>query len=419
MEPGGNTIPVPGLADNEELGIQHGRLYITAADMKAVFDNGLGIAKQPIVEKAEDHANVVLNATSPFIAPRLAFSMSRSSSQSSIATMNDSIFSLVSGSSMSSVVGSQEAGERFILLLLADNEFRTICQQGICFISPERFERNLRRLLKLFATDLKREAQDTQQRHAATFVGLRARNSAHRVKSILLNDDNDKCFVPPTVLPRPTIADEEDSDESDEFEADDEPDDLEILEQFIKSSNAIAALRENLKAFFFPAKDRLPDIVSTSKGEGTFRQMQEGRPIEADEAHIPTESFSELHSEQVEEPIAMIIDQKTAEFTTEDTEHAILDIPMKSRPLEPLKPAVPDADILKQNCESTEKSTPLKGKVQSAEKTTMSSMLSFGIRLEMVLFGTSYVLRKSTQPDGKKRIKWKCVSAGIKLAKQN
>jgi hypothetical protein len=108
------------------------------------------------------------------------------SGASSIASITESIFSIITGSSMSSIAGPQSAVERLVSLLLNDSDIKSLCTFFLLnHDDRERFERNLRRLLKEFAVGLRQEAASPQQRHAAHFVHLRARNSAHMICSSL------------------------------------------------------------------------------------------------------------------------------------------------------------------------------------------------------------------------------------------
>jgi tetratricopeptide (TPR) repeat protein len=94
-----------------------------------------------------------------------------------------SVFSLSSAGSLSSIhsLDLRSAEEEFVSLLLNDAILQPLYQ--LCFesdrIGAQRFENNFRRLLKLFANDLRSEAQDKVQKSAVYFVRSRARNIAH------------------------------------------------------------------------------------------------------------------------------------------------------------------------------------------------------------------------------------------------
>lgn len=171
------------------------------------------------------------------------------SNTSSLASIAESIFSHITGSSMSSVAGSAGAGERFVALLLGDSIIHPLCAEALASIPPERFERNLRRMLKEFAVHLRKEAASIQQRNAAHFVRFRARNSAHILCNRLCSRDK----APERKAEEPAQeADDADSEDSSSNESEDQADDLQHLELFIKNSKAIDMLREKLRLFVYP-----------------------------------------------------------------------------------------------------------------------------------------------------------------------
>lgn len=76
-----------------------------------------------------------------------------------------------------------------------------------------------------------------------------SRNSAH----IICNRLRPKESMPTRKLEdKPVLAIEEFSDESDSDRSDDETNDLQQLEVFIKTSSALEVLRTNLRAFIYP-----------------------------------------------------------------------------------------------------------------------------------------------------------------------
>jgi len=177
-------------------------------------------------------------------------SISGWSNNSSHASASDSLFSYVSDSSMSSVVRPQSAVETLVSLLLDDEIVKSLCTQALANTAADRFERTLRRFLKEFAMELRKEAKSDRQRHRAHFVHLRARNSAYMICDAL-NLRRAK------VLRELELDDV--SDDSDSYSSDDDADDLEQLELFIKPSKAIEKLRAKLK-----------DLINASKVDPTF-----------------------------------------------------------------------------------------------------------------------------------------------------
>jgi hypothetical protein len=79
---------------------------------------------------------------------------------SSVASIADSIFSLATASSMSSIMNTYDAGDPFITILCKDRTLQPLYQETLAKVAIERLERNLRRLLKQFAADLRKEAEN-------------------------------------------------------------------------------------------------------------------------------------------------------------------------------------------------------------------------------------------------------------------
>jgi hypothetical protein len=212
------------------------------------------------------------------------------SGASSIASITKSIFSMVSGSSMSSIVGPQSAVERLVILLLNDSVIKSLCTDALFTLVSERFERNLRRLLKEFAVGLRREAESEQERHTAQFVRLRARNSAYIICTTLSKKKKEQGEVDVEVG---YVSEESDSDRSD-----DEVDDLQQLERFIKSSQAIETLRENLRAFVHPEYYSVPSgNVDDPKKPGE-RSENDGTANENQDFDSLRPGQADLHSTQ-------------------------------------------------------------------------------------------------------------------------
>ncbi|KAH6700531.1 hypothetical protein BKA61DRAFT_620717 [Leptodontidium sp. MPI-SDFR-AT-0119] len=178
---------------------------------------------------------------------------------SSIASLADSLFSIFTGSTISSVVDSTDAGERLVTLFMNDDSLSVLFQEALAHITPDRFERNLRRLLKRFAVELRKEAANSQQQSAANFVRYWARNSAHIIRNSLsspkeANKRADEVMFEAEVRAEGTVDME--SDESGE-DSDPESDSEELmnlqqLERFITTSQAFARFIENLRAFIYP-----------------------------------------------------------------------------------------------------------------------------------------------------------------------
>jgi hypothetical protein len=175
--------------------------------------------------------------------------ISGNSNTLSVATIADSIFSslaVLSRSSMSSLHASEDAANRLNELLLEDKVIHALCCKALSSIDRERFERNLRRLLKGFASELRKEAKSKEERSASHFVALRATNSAHTICNKLNRTRTGRI----TRIPATEEQDDDDcSDGSQSESSEDGLDGIQQLEIFIKTSQAIQILRENLKSF--------------------------------------------------------------------------------------------------------------------------------------------------------------------------
>lgn len=203
------------------------------------------------------------------------------SAASSLPSVVDSIFTVASGSSMSSLPGSQGADERLVALLLEDSVVRDVCSGGLLVIEKERLERNLRRLLKDFATELRKEADTVQQRQAANFVRFRARNSAHIICNALTEalTKNLQSGVDERIR---NEAEEEDHDSDDENSdrSEDEVQNLQQLELFIKTSRAFEIFRTKLTMFVYPSEERLDQTredleVDREDGKNEYRDLHD------------------------------------------------------------------------------------------------------------------------------------------------
>ncbi|KAL9580065.1 MAG: hypothetical protein Q9203_006455 [Teloschistes exilis] len=89
----------------------------------------------------------------------------------------ESLPSLSFGSSASSFGTSEElngAVEELADLLLKDEILKPLYEMALKLLTTDRFERNFSRLLRVFATDLKREAQNHQEASVVRFVAARA-----------------------------------------------------------------------------------------------------------------------------------------------------------------------------------------------------------------------------------------------------
>ncbi|KAF7884178.1 uncharacterized protein EAF02_004514 [Botrytis sinoallii] len=200
------------------------------------------------------------------------------STTDSVVSVADSIFSamsLATGSSMSSFSVSQTATDRLVRLLLEDAIIKPLCEDALQEngMSRERFERNLSRLLKGFAVELRKEAQTREQRQAAHLVRFRARNSAHVICSTLRTEKeqkgtknvSDSSGAAPLNVEEEEIEcdlDIDDDSDSGSESSEDASDDFQHLELFVKDSKAFELFREKLRIFIHPQKAQLPMVAS-------------------------------------------------------------------------------------------------------------------------------------------------------------
>jgi hypothetical protein len=176
--------------------------------------------------------------------------LSEHSRASSVASLADSVFSIASGSSKSSVLSPAGAGEMLIELFLSDNHLSLLFQEALKRVTADKFERNFCRILKRFSIELRREAENSQQRSIAHIVRYQARNSAHAIRNSIWSSRKSQVDVTPKfeMLHEPVNIDSDESD--DDFGPDYEGDtDLQQSEDFIIASQAFVKLRHRLTLF--------------------------------------------------------------------------------------------------------------------------------------------------------------------------
>jgi hypothetical protein len=195
----------------------------------------------------------------------------------SIASVAESIFSLLSVSSKSSIGGRPEASERLVNLLINDEVIYQLCEQGLSTIETSRFGRNLRRLLKGLTSELKREAQTSTQVYATRFIGPRARNTAYTIRKKLVKDSSE-------ISKTDDLEHEEEPAESDGIESDDGQDEPNYLEHFVTSSKALSTFCNSWRAFVDPRK--VQHLSSPTRNEAS--KSREG---EEDELKSEDDSF--------------------------------------------------------------------------------------------------------------------------------
>ena len=103
------------------------------------------------------------------------------SDNSSISSHGFSMKSLVS--SKSSIAVQAEIDVRLVDLLLEDNGFKALCADGFQFLDLDRFERNLRRLLKIFLKKVRLDSSSEIHRIFMRYRHDRAKETASALRS--------------------------------------------------------------------------------------------------------------------------------------------------------------------------------------------------------------------------------------------
>ena len=184
------------------------------------------------------------------------------SEASSVSSVTDSRFSLFTVSSASSIGIIPRTDERLYTLLTV-NDFNDLYASIYNTSTPRKSEQNLRRLLKVFALCLKKEALSLPETRAANFVRYRARNLAYLIIA-QLGKGKGRNSTSSFDVHRPEeqdISENEEQDEDDEDGDDEDGDDEDgededgqdedttdvlSLETFILGSNAIKDFRTHL-----------------------------------------------------------------------------------------------------------------------------------------------------------------------------
>ena len=178
----------------------------------------------------------------------------RLSRSSSLASISESVFSTASGSSKPSIRGFEGASEQLAWLLIEDSKLQLVWQEAAVAVSLDRLERNLTRLLKIFAAELKEEAVTVQERRLAHFIRAEAKHSAHLIRREI--DDNEELWESNQKL-----------DESESDDGDDETLNFKQLEKFLINSLAFETFRKNLRQFISP------QLQSSGNKEETEREL--------------------------------------------------------------------------------------------------------------------------------------------------
>jgi hypothetical protein len=194
----------------------------------------------------------------------------------------------ISSANSSTTLGSSYSGKTAVateravaelLMVFQDADLANLYCMAIQEISigPERLRRNLRRLFKLFAQDLKGEATTRLETSACHFVASKARYVAQCVVEEYQGKPTIS-FSPHLQWPRNQKFDALDPEEDDEVEEElhveevnveevnveeDALDDFTDLRAFLVHSEAFQTFRQRLKTFVLPEETRLPTTPIT------------------------------------------------------------------------------------------------------------------------------------------------------------
>jgi len=242
--------------------------------------NGSSLQKEVMSLNASAEQDVEFTREGPMILQdgkrlqRRSSNLSTASAASSFISLADSTFSMLSGSSKSSVQGPLGASERLAVLIFEHESLNPLCYEALTKVSTDRFERNLRRLIRLFSVDLQQEASNLKQSVLARHVKYMARNSA-----LLVCNELD-----PERAGNKKDPGAEDSDNSDIDDPGDELADLREFETFIINSRAFETLVANLRQFVRPTTQRIVDLQDSELDMKTSQPLNNGS---SSLSHIP------------------------------------------------------------------------------------------------------------------------------------
>jgi hypothetical protein len=160
-------------------------------DRQATGQNFEQIESEPTSQRDSEAFNINLSQQPPLDAhkkhtspPRYANDIDKESNSSSISSVFDS-YSRPSISSASSVADPRESLDKLTELLLRDAGLKALCIDGFTALDSDRFNRNLRRLLKHYAVDLRNEAKSEFELGVSRFVRARARDISGAIRRAL------------------------------------------------------------------------------------------------------------------------------------------------------------------------------------------------------------------------------------------
>jgi hypothetical protein len=227
----------------------------------------------------------------------------------------ESRISIATGSSTMLVGEVMAAANEFVNLLLRHPILPPLLSAASVRIEADKFERNIKRLLKAYAVDLQQEARGDVEKEAVRLILRRARYIAHQIRLHYDESAGDKVvsFEQVTKISIGAILedylrdktgriaqtpetksygyDDNDGDVStlsisSEGEADQpEVSDLDLVKLFMLESAAYERFRQNLKSFVLPRRE-LEQQTSTGPGLPTFFSLETWHRLQVKSAEI-------------------------------------------------------------------------------------------------------------------------------------
>lgn len=188
------------------------------------------------------------------------------------AESSTTLVSTFSGLTMVELAGATDELQK---VFQEDPELVRLYRQAIknAAIGSERLQRNLGRLVKLFAGNLRREAKQELEKATCRFVSMKARYIAHCIVEEL--NDTRLEQVPRLTGVRQLDDDQHEIEDPDELVPVDEDifDNLVTLREFLVGSAAYQAFREELSKFV------LPKELQTSLHDDSTRNLTPSSPL--------------------------------------------------------------------------------------------------------------------------------------------
>ncbi|PSN61897.1 hypothetical protein BS50DRAFT_148013 [Corynespora cassiicola Philippines] len=187
------------------------------------------------------------------------------------------------------------ATRELLVLIQGDEILGPLCATAIQGeIGPQRFSRNFRRLLKLYAKNLQEEAHDRLEYLSARLVAIKAQYLATAIIEKHING-----MLAPDLEPfenRDTCNESETSEDEEQDEVDGDGENFQnfiVPRTFLIESNALKLLRSQLKHFVSSSKKA--DEQEPEQDEQVFDFQQEDSPQKGDLQEIYTNKNTEVY----------------------------------------------------------------------------------------------------------------------------